>query len=158
MKTLVPVSYKESALKLYTNLAIQLLQATKSLDILSRPPSVSSSGVDHLPSWVPDWSVCTSMSASHTWSHGPLSLSGADTPSKVSKPLFHTTRETKYAFALDDPDTLILSGFVFDTIAEAGPSFKGLSLPRTVSTVPDVARDWIKTKESFLLALSLIHI
>jgi hypothetical protein len=148
----VSVSYKESAAKLYKDLARQLMQDTKSLDILSRPPSISPSGVEKLPSWVPNWSVCTSMNASHTWSHGPLSLSGADTTTKTGKPPFNATNGTDFALELDDPDTLVLSGFVFDTIIEAGPSFKGLSLPQTVSTVPDVARDWMKTKESFLLA------
>jgi hypothetical protein len=46
----VLVSYTDKAPKLYTNLAIQLLQESKSLDILSRPHSISSSGVGQLPS------------------------------------------------------------------------------------------------------------
>lgn len=146
MKLLVPVSYTESVLKLYTNLAEQLMRDTKILDVLSQPPSINCSGVDHLPSWVPDGSVCTSMNASHTWSHGPMSLSGADTPSRTSRPPFDTMTGTGYTFALHDSKTLILSGYRFDTITGTGHSFQGLSLPRTVSTVRGVARDWMKTK------------
>jgi hypothetical protein len=153
----VPISYRDSASKLYRELAIQLLQENRNLDILSQPPSINHSQLKNLPSWVPDWSICTSMESSHTWSHGPLSLSGADAPIVPErKPRFYATKDTHYDLKLEDADTLILSGFVIDTIVEAGSPFKGLSLPQTVSTVPNVAKDWMKTKESFLIARTLM--
>jgi hypothetical protein len=97
------------------------------------------------------------MESSHTWSRGPLSLAGADAIlSKDSQPRFATAGNSEYLPKAIEFGTLQLDGFVFDIVAQTGEKFNGLSLPQTVTTVPNVARDWMNTFRSFLEARSFM--
>jgi hypothetical protein len=156
-KSVVPITYREDAAGIYQNLAIQILRETKNLDILSRPPTLQTSLLTgKVPSWVPDWSRSTSMNSSHTWSHGPLSLTGADDRATKDKPRFSTAGSTTYQLRIKYLDTLVVKGYTFDTVTETGEEFKGVSLPNTISSVPNFAKDWMNTLRSFMTARNFL--
>jgi hypothetical protein len=155
-ESIVPVTYVEDVTKIYQDLAVQILKNSQTLDILSCPPTLHDSLVKKMPSWVPDWSRSSSMKSSHTWSHGPLSLAGADDRAPKDKPRFSTARETMYQPRITESGALVVKGYVFDTITETGEEFKGVSLPNTISNVSSFATDWMNTLRSFLTARNFL--
>jgi len=76
--TPIRISYKDDVATIYREVALKVLKDDRSLDLLSRPPSLSELHMKNLPSWVPDWSTSSSSTLTYAWGHGPLPLAGTE--------------------------------------------------------------------------------
>lgn len=154
----VRVSYTNNTSSVYRDLAIKVLQHEQTLDILSRPPLPVVSKLAALPSWVPDWSIHTSLEMAHTWSYGPLTLAGAESrvvANQVSR--FEAAGKTKYLPEYSLPfGTLTVEGYIFDKITEVGPIFEGVHLPTAITTLNGIIRSGMDTIRSFLQVRKVI--
>jgi hypothetical protein len=148
----IRVSYLEDTGSVYRQLAQQILRDTKSLDILSRPPLQQSSSWLDLPSWVPDWSLCSSTGRTHNSSIGPRSLASTEARSGirfVSK--FRAAGDSYYENQVfKNSAELLIEGYAFDTIKEVGPVFEGTGLPSAISTFSTITDGWRQTMSMFL--------
>lgn len=141
----VRISYQDDIATVYRELAIQILHQDRSLDILSRPPVSAKSSIKDLPSWVPDWSISPKSTSTYSWGHGALSLTGIEVIDAGQKSRFCTTRNSIYSpKILSQRNALELEGYLFDTVAEAGPIFEGVQVPNSVRTTVSIVRDWMK--------------
>ena len=154
----VQVSYTNNTSSVYRELAVKVLQHEQTLDILSRPPLPVVSKLAALPSWVPDWSIQTSLEMGHTWGYGPLSLAGAESrvgANQVSR--FEAAGKTKYLPEYSLPfGTLTVEGYIFDKVTEVGPIFEGVHLPTAITTLKGITRSWMDTIKSFHQARKVI--
>ena len=139
----VRISYHDNVSTVYREVALKILKEDQSLDLLSRPPSLAHSRVKDLPSWIPDWSISSSSTLTYAWGHGPLSLTGTALNNGSETPRFAASKGSKYSPELSNSDVLVVEGFQFDKIAEIGPIFHGVQVPYTVSSFPEILREWI---------------
>jgi hypothetical protein len=152
----VPIRYDdkvETLYSVYRDVATKILQHDRNLDILSHPPSPrnSSLGISDLPSWVPDWSRCTSKHMAYALDNGALSLASEEMDSRPRpKSRFTATKDSVYTQS-SSPSTnsLALSGYIFDTITVTGPAFNGVQVPSTVTTLHGIVISWLHTLRTF---------
>jgi hypothetical protein len=154
---LVKVNYMDNVEDVFRNLAIQLLRNTQSLDILSRPPLPTCS-VRQLPSWVPDWGMCSSTGRAHTFGIGPRSLAGTEDHSgKEFVPRFSTSGRSSFTFTISmAPNELVVQGYIYDKVKKVGPVFEGTELPNAINTVFTITRGWSRTHRTFLECRAVI--
>lgn len=115
------VDYEMSVAETYHQFAVHMLRATQTLDILSTTRS-DSEIAKGLPSWVPDWSECSS---------SDVALIG-----QIAS-RFRAARESKYsAKFLDQQTVLIIESEVIDKISEVGLALghRQMALDQTTST------------------------
>jgi hypothetical protein len=142
----VRISYEDDVEAIYREVALKILEEDQSLDLLSRPPiSTKSTGMQNLPSWVPDWSMSATSILTYAWGHGPLSLAGTELADTGQKHRFAASGGTKYAPKLSrsNSDALVVEGYEFDKIVAAGPVFQGVQVPYIVRSFPEIVREWI---------------
>lgn len=147
----VRISYKDDVEAIYREVALNILAEDQSLDLLSRPPISTKSSMKDLPSWVPDWSISASSTLTYAWGHGPLSLAGTEFAGAGQKHRFAAAGGSKYSPTVSK-DSLAVEGFEFDTIVVAGPVFKGVQVPYTVRSFPDIVREWVHCLYTILCA------
>lgn len=149
----VRITYKDEVAHIYQEVAIQILEQDRYLDLLSRPPSPRMSSLKGLPSWVPDWSISSVSNLTYAWGHGPLSLAGTEVAGFNKSRRFRSAGDTTYPPKPPRKDSALeVEGYKFDKIIEVGPVFEGVRLPRTVQSFPGIVREWIKCIHSLLRA------
>ncbi|KAL5320197.1 hypothetical protein ACEPPN_010998 [Leptodophora sp. 'Broadleaf-Isolate-01'] len=159
-RTQVNITYEEKTEPIYTQTARAMLDTDRNLDILSRPPSTTISELN-LPSWVPDWSLPPASSLTYSWGHGPLSLTGVEL--SPSTPRFCASANTAFtpsSFPTNGSSSssstsnrsLIIQGYVLDTITETGPIYQGIQIPTQVRSFPSIVQEWWKCILSLLRA------
>jgi hypothetical protein len=157
-KRSVRVNYNDDAASIYREVAVRILQHDQSLDLLSRPPLPTMSKIPGLPSWVPDWSICTNSGMVRTFGLGPRSLAGTEGRFRATtRPQFKTASGSRYLPEYSTTfDELTVEGYVFDAITEVGPVFEGVELPNAVTTLIRVGKSWMDTIRTFLQARMVI--
>jgi hypothetical protein len=154
----IRVSYLEDTASVFQTLAKEILRHTKSLDILSRPPICQASSQLSLPSWVPDWSLCSSTGRTHSFSIGPRSLAGTEARTGTRfVPKFRAAGNSSYKFNNSiHAAELHVEGYIFDSIKEIGPVFEGTGLPSAISTWKTITEGWRQTMRMFLRCRTVI--
>lgn len=150
----VQIRYEDAVESIYRDVATKIIQHDQNLDILSQRPlsqSIASSTCD-LPSWVPDWSRCTSNDMTQAWGIGPLSLVSREVDSQFHpKSPFNATRGSLYTPSPSPSiNSLTVSGYAFDTITATGPIFNGIQVPSTITTLRGIVLSWLYTLQTFL--------
>lgn len=149
----VRIRYQDAVESVYRDVATQILQHDRNLDILSHSPlpPTSSSSTSNLPSWIPDWSRRASEDMAHEWGMRPLSLASRETYSHdPPKPPFTAAKDSAYTpLPSPCPNSLTVSGYTFDTITATGPVFNGVQVPSTVTTLRDIVLSWLRTLHTF---------
>jgi hypothetical protein len=149
----VRIRYGDPVELVYRDVATKILQHDRNLGILShRPlPNNISSRTSDLPSWVPDWSRCTSEGMAQAWGMGPLSLASREMDSQFpTKSQFNATRGSLYTPSPSQSiNSLTVSGYTFDTITATGPVFNGVQVPSNFTTLRGIAQSWLHTLRTF---------
>jgi hypothetical protein len=144
----IEVDYGQDVRTVYMDVARKIAAYDKSLDILSLPALQHGSGIEALPSWVPDWSLPTeenSRQLRYTLSGEANSLAnGEEAGYRVSRP-FCAAKSTLYTGTLVFPrqETLLATrGHIVDTVAAVGDIFEGIyiatnfrSIVRSISSI-----------------------
>jgi Heterokaryon incompatibility protein (HET) len=109
--TSVQVNYSKSVGEVYEDLARLILSSSSNLDLLSIPQS-NSQFSQRQPSWVPDWSHKASSRLDLVVTAGQKTFASG----QIRKPA--ASRQTRSIAAFKDPHTLVISGYVADSIAQ----------------------------------------
>jgi len=104
-------NYDMSVQELYQKLAYELIHMERGLDVLSTV-RMSKNNVPGLPSWVPDWTQSTT------------EASILDRRNGVKSTRFYSTAKGTSALPKLVGKTLILSGYVYDTVLHTADVFK----------------------------------
>jgi Heterokaryon incompatibility protein (HET) len=154
----IQMSYFIDTNLVYRNIASEIIQKTQSLDILSRPPIAVDSKQRSLPSWVPDWSVCSTTGRTHSFGLGPRSLAGIETRSGTEfVPRFRTAGVSPHKLSyITNSDELVVEGYIFDRIIDVGPVFEGTELPNAINTLKNILKGWRHTFQTFFNSRSVI--
>jgi hypothetical protein len=149
---LVHISYHDDPTLVFQNLSERILQHTQSLDILSRPPLPQLSSAHHLPTWVPDWSICSTTGRIHSFGIGPRSLAGTEARSGTEpSPRFRSAGDSTHTPSCHTTSKeLVVEGYCFDKVLDAGPIFEGTELPTAMQTFGSITRGWRNTSRTFL--------
>ena len=151
----VRISYedKDDIAVIYREVALEILEKDQSLDLLSRPPLSAVSSTTNLPSWVPDWSTSATSTLNYAWGHGPLSLAGTELAGASSNLRFAASCNSKYSPKVSSTgEGLVVEGYQFDKVVEAGSIFQGVQMPYNVESFPQIVREWIHCFETLLRA------
>jgi hypothetical protein len=149
----VRVSYEDDVSIIYREVALEILKKDQSLDLLSRPPLPAVSSMTNLPSWVPDWSTSATSTLNYAWGHGPLSLAGTDLAGTGSNRPFEASHYSKYSLRVSSTgEGLVVEGYQFDKVVEAGSIFQGVQVPYNVESFPQIVREWIHCYKTLLRA------
>jgi hypothetical protein len=152
----VGISYQDDVLSVYREVATSILRHDRTLDILSYPPLLGGLNKSALPSWVPDWSKSTSFDMAHRWELGPLSLAGKERIGSQGW-RFAATGDSEYSPEFSSSgEMLIVDGYVFDTIKQAGSVFQGVQLSRSGTTLWGIVKSLFVTLKSFLRTRSVM--
>jgi hypothetical protein len=152
----VHINYEDDILSVYWEAATSILRHDRTLDILSHPPLPGGLNRSALPSWVPDWSKSTSLDMAHRWELGPLSLAEREFIGSHRR-RFAATSDSEYSPEFSSSgEVLIVNGYIFDTVTQAGPVFRGVQMPRSVTTLWGIARSLLVMLKSFLRTRSVI--
>jgi len=127
----IEVDYNLSVEQTYVNCAASILSSMGNLDILATDKPTESSFQGRIPSWVPDWSICTGLPAE------PILSTGED--DEEMRFCACGTSDT-YNVLFAPSNCLLLSGFVFDDVAIVEqsltiPKFEMISILRSVNSV-----------------------
>jgi hypothetical protein len=150
----IQVDYKQDVRTVYIDVARKVAAHDKSLDILSLPALPLGSGIDGLPSWVPDWSTPTEESAKqlrHIVGGETNSLAnGEEANYRISEP-FCATHTTLYRGApLSSYEGAVLAtrGHIVDTVAAAGDLFEGLYIAKNIRSVMRTVRGILRMRRT----------
>jgi hypothetical protein len=147
------INYHIDVASVYREVAIAILRHERHLDLVSQPPSLNSTKMDGLPSWVPDWSHNLTIKASHAWGLEALSLARktvVDYNGEFQAFQFAATKDTVYELQLSKcRSRLEVYGYVFDKITEIGDVFEGMELPQPALRLMDIALGWLDIVPAF---------
>ncbi|KAE8441271.1 hypothetical protein EG329_005572 [Mollisiaceae sp. DMI_Dod_QoI] len=150
---LVRITYEDDATVIYREVALQILEQDRSLNLLSRRPSSTNSVVKHLPSWVPDWSTSSNSLLTYAWGQSPISLAGTELAGADEKLRFCAAGNSIHTPKRSNQDGILeIEGYEFDKITEVGPVFEGVQIPHTVQSFPGIVREWINCIRTLLRA------
>jgi hypothetical protein len=151
--TPVRISYKDDVPIIYREVALNILEKDRSLDLLSRPPLSTGPQMMNLPSWVPDWSTSSTSTLTYAWGHGPLSIAGTELADSSRGLRFAASGGSIYVPKISSTDdALLIEGYPFDKVVEVGPIFQGVQVPYNVESFPGIVREWIHCLRTVLRA------
>lgn len=149
----VRINYKDDVALVYWEVAVRILCHDRTLDILSQPPSPASWTTAGLPSWVPDWNKYSRLDMARSWEPTTMSLAGRETSGKGIRRarLFAAAGDSEYSPEFSaSGKILIVNGYVFDTVTEAGPVLCGVQQPRFATTLRGIVKGWLGVFRSFV--------
>jgi hypothetical protein len=92
----------------------------------------------------------------YRWELGPLSLAEREFIGSHRR-RFAATGDSEYSAEFSSSgEVLIVDGYVFDTVTQAGPVFQGVQMPRSVTTLWGIARSLLVLLKSFLRTRSVM--
>jgi hypothetical protein len=150
----IQVDYSQDVRTVYIDVARKIAAYDKSLDILSLPALPLGSGIEGLPSWVPDWSTPTEENAKqlrYTLSGETNSLAnGEEAEYRISEP-FCAAKATLYTGALLFPHEqalLATRGHIVDTVAAVGDLFEGLYIASNLRSIIRTVRSILRMRRT----------
>jgi Heterokaryon incompatibility protein (HET) len=154
----VRIDYHDDPKSIYIRWAKKIIADTSTLAILSRPPLPRSSQIEQLPSWVPDWSICSSSKAAHTFGIGPRSLANTEGWfATKTRSRFSAAGNSRCELKVSDSNhELLIESHPVDTVREVGPIFEGVQLPNTITNLKSIAKGWTNTLRTALQAQMVI--
>jgi hypothetical protein len=150
----IQVDYREHVRAVYTDVARKIATYDKSLDILSLPALPLGSGIEGLPSWVPDWSTPTEENTKqlrYTVGGGTNSLAnGEEAEYRISEPFCaaKTTLYTDTLQSLHDQTRLGTRGHIVDTVDAVSDLFEGFYIAPNFRSIIHTVRSILEMRRT----------